>query len=57
MQYFAYLGGNPKFEGNYINAKMVKAFVPSIEFRQRFGQQGNGMFLAVETPQLTMKGE
>jgi len=27
MQYFAYLGGNPKFEGNYINAKMVKAFV------------------------------
>jgi len=57
MQYFTYLRGNPKFEGNYINAKMVKAFVPSIEFRQRFGQQGNGMFLAVETPQLTMKGE
>jgi len=57
MQYFAYLGGNPKFEGNYINAKMVKAFVSSIEFRQRLAQKGNGVFLAVETPQLTMKGE
>ena len=27
MQYFADLRDNPKFEGNYINAKMVKAFV------------------------------
>ena len=26
------------FGGNYVNAEMVKAFVSSIEYRQRFGQ-------------------
>ena len=28
-----------QFNGNYINAEMVKAFLTSIEYRQRFGQQ------------------
>jgi len=27
-----------RFGGNYVNAEMVKAFVSSIEYRQRFGQ-------------------
>jgi len=27
-----------QFEGNYINAEMVKAFISSIEYRQRFAQ-------------------
>jgi hypothetical protein len=27
-----------QFDGNYINAEMVKAFITSIEYRQRFGQ-------------------
>ena len=27
-----------QFDGNYINAEMVKAFISSIEYRQRFGQ-------------------
>jgi hypothetical protein len=27
-----------QFNGNYINAEMVKAFLSSIEYRQRFGQ-------------------
>jgi hypothetical protein len=27
-----------QFNGNYINAEMVKAFISSIEYRQRFGQ-------------------
>src|SRR5260370_38886150 len=27
-----------QFNGNYINAEMVKAFITSIEYRQRFGQ-------------------
>lgn len=26
-----------QFSGNYINAEMVKAFLSSIEYRQRFG--------------------
>ena len=26
-----------QFNGNYINAEMVKAFITSIEYRQRFG--------------------
>jgi hypothetical protein len=26
-----------RFNGNYINAEMVKAFLSSIEYRQRFG--------------------
>jgi hypothetical protein len=26
-----------QFSGNYINAEMVKAFITSIEYRQRFG--------------------
>jgi uncharacterized protein DUF4214 len=49
MQYFGYLGRDPdqagynfwlnklnQFDGNYINAEMVKAFLSSIEYRQRF---------------------
>ena len=27
-----------QFNGNYTNAEMVKAFIASIEYRQRFGQ-------------------
>jgi len=27
-----------QFNGSYINAEMVKAFIISIEYRQRFGQ-------------------
>jgi hypothetical protein len=51
MQYFGYLGRDPdqagynfwlnklnQFDGNYINAEMVKAFLSSIEYRRRFGQ-------------------
>ena len=51
MQYFGYLGRDPdqagfnfwlnklnQFDGNYINAEMVKAFLNSGEFRHRFGQ-------------------
>jgi len=26
-----------QFNGNYINAEMVKAFLSSIEYRERFG--------------------
>jgi hypothetical protein len=26
-----------QFDGNYLNAEMVKAFITSIEYRQRFG--------------------
>lgn len=50
MQYFGYLGRDPdqagynfwlnklnQFDGNYINAEMVKAFLSSIEYRRRFG--------------------
>jgi hypothetical protein len=28
-----------QFNGNYLNAEMVRAFITSIEYRQRFGQQ------------------
>jgi hypothetical protein len=27
-----------QFDGNFVNAEMVKAFTPSIEYRRRFGQ-------------------
>jgi hypothetical protein len=27
-----------QFDGNYVEAEMVKAFISSIEYRQRFGQ-------------------
>ena len=27
-----------QFDGNFVNAEMVKAFITSIEYRQRFGQ-------------------
>jgi hypothetical protein len=27
-----------EFNGNFINAEMVKAFIASAEYRQRFGQ-------------------
>jgi hypothetical protein len=27
-----------QFNGNFIEAEMVKAFISSIEYRQRFGQ-------------------
>jgi len=50
MQYFGYLGRDPdnegfnlwltklnQFNGNFIQAEMVKAFLSSIEYRQRFG--------------------
>jgi DNA-binding beta-propeller fold protein YncE/cytochrome c553 len=50
MQYFGYLRRDPdepgfnfwlskleQFGGNYINAEMVKAFISSDEYRQRFG--------------------
>ncbi|HEX8119512.1 MAG TPA: DUF4214 domain-containing protein, partial [Pyrinomonadaceae bacterium] len=51
MEYFGYLRRNPdeegyqfwlgklnSFNGNYVEAEMVKAFITSIEYRQRFGQ-------------------
>ena len=51
MEYFGYLRRNPdeegyqfwlgklnSFNGNYVEAEMVKAFISSIEYRQRFGQ-------------------
>jgi hypothetical protein len=51
MQYFGYLQRDPddegfnfwlgklnEFQGNFIQAEMVKAFLDSIEYRQRFGQ-------------------
>ena len=50
MQYFGYLRRDPdqegfnfwlskleQFNGNYVNAEMVKAFISSDEYRQRFG--------------------
>lgn len=50
MQYFGYLRRDPdaegfnfwlgkleQFGGNYINAEMVKAFIESTEYKQRFG--------------------
>ncbi len=51
LQYHGYLRRNPdaegynfwlsklnEFDGNYVAAEMVKAFITSIEYRQRFGQ-------------------
>ena len=51
MQYYGYLRRDPdaegyaywlgklnQFNGNYVEAEMVKAFISSIEYRQRFGQ-------------------
>jgi choice-of-anchor B domain-containing protein len=51
MEYFGYLRRNPdeegydfwlsklnQFNGNFVEAEMVKAFISSIEYRQRFGQ-------------------
>jgi choice-of-anchor B domain-containing protein len=51
MEYFGYLRRDPdeegynfwltklnNFNGNYVAAEMVKAFITSIEYRQRFGQ-------------------
>ena len=51
MEYFGYLRRNPdedgynfwlsklnEFKGNYIQAEMVKAFLDSTEYKQRFGQ-------------------
>ena len=50
MQYFGYLGRDPdsagfnfwlnklnRFDGNFVNAEMVKAFLSSAEYRHRFG--------------------
>jgi choice-of-anchor B domain-containing protein len=51
MEYFGYLRRDPddegynfwltklnQFHGNFVEAEMVKAFITSIEYRQRFGQ-------------------
>ncbi|MDT5270159.1 MAG: hypothetical protein QOH49_2345 [Acidobacteriota bacterium] len=51
MEYFGYLHRDPddegynfwltklnQFHGNFVEAEMVKAFITSIEYRQRFGQ-------------------
>jgi hypothetical protein len=35
--YNFWLGKLNQFNGNYINAEMVKAFISSIEYRKRFG--------------------
>jgi hypothetical protein len=35
--YYFWLNKLEQFNGNYINAQMVKAFIDSIEYRQRFG--------------------
>ena len=50
MQYYGYLRRDPdldgftfwltklnQFNGNYINAEMVKAFITSLKYRGRFG--------------------
>jgi hypothetical protein len=36
--YSFWLSKLDQFDGNFINAEMVKAFISSIEYRQRFGQ-------------------
>jgi hypothetical protein len=36
--YNFWLGKLNEFQGNYINAEMVKAFISSAEYRKRFGQ-------------------
>ncbi|MFL6331854.1 MAG: DUF4214 domain-containing protein [Pyrinomonadaceae bacterium] len=33
-----WLGKLEQFDGNYVNAEMVKAFISSVEYRRRFGQ-------------------
>jgi Domain of unknown function (DUF4214) len=51
MQYFGYLRRDPdpsgydfwlsklnQFNGNFVQAEMVKAFITSTEYKQRFGQ-------------------
>jgi hypothetical protein len=51
MEYFGYLRRDPdeggykfwlqklnEFHGNFVQAEMVKAFINSTEYRQRFGQ-------------------
>ena len=51
MEYFGYLRRDPdpdgyqfwlqklnEFHGNFVQAEMVKAFIDSAEYRQRFGQ-------------------
>jgi hypothetical protein len=51
MQYFGYLGRDPdspgfnfwlnklnEFNGDFVKAEMVKAFLQSSEYRHRFGQ-------------------
>ena len=35
--YFFWLGKLNQFNGNFVEAEMVKAFLASIEYRQRFG--------------------
>ena len=37
--YSFWLGKLDQFNGNYVNAEMVKAFITSLEYRRRFGQQ------------------
>jgi hypothetical protein len=37
--YNFWLGKLDQFNGNYVNAEMVKAFITSLEYRRRFGQQ------------------
>ena len=52
MQYFGYLRRDPdddgfnfrlsklnQFNGNFINAEMVRAFIEAIEYRNRFGHR------------------
>jgi len=36
--YFFWLGKLFEFNGNYIEAEMIKAFISSTEYRSRFGQ-------------------
>jgi hypothetical protein len=35
--YYSWLTKLNQFNGNFINAEMVKAFIVSTEYRQRFG--------------------
>jgi len=38
LGYNFWLGKLDQFNGSYIDAEMVKAFITSIEYRRRFGQ-------------------
>ena len=38
LGYQFWLSKLDQFNGNYVEAEMVKAFITSIEYRQRFGQ-------------------